>query len=208
MRANEDNVGLVSGCGRATIEKLAHLKIVTVGDLVAYRGDDMMVKRIQTQAKKELQKKHIRCHSWYGCVAHVIRSSGTHRQRVTRATVGSLVFEPYALELDMMWLSPKGEKVHKRVSPSMLLCTQQAWNANDIVSDASESPSDSDSELIDKGLGEKYRCADVTKMLPFFTLDMNHKETKNLTTSEARGIKKLIKETQQFKIAFDDLLSE
>ena len=199
FRLRSDHVSLLHGCGRATVEKLVRVGIITYGDLIDYKGFDKSINKLRSKAKEAVDKKEISCHSWKGYVAHIIRNVGM-LQRIERAIVGNLIISPHMIELDMSWKSINGNTIHKHVSPIMLVSIQQAWKVNDIVSGVSDDIDSSDSGYDDK---EKYRCEDVLTMLPVFQVDVTHEETKNLNPHEWKAIRKLEKETRQFKLAFD-----
>lgn len=138
-------VSSLAGCGRVTTRKLNNASIYTIRDLLLHEehlpGVDLG--KLKAIARKECYQLpitntqeivQIKAHSWYGHVAHVLRSRG----QITRAIIGDVLVFPHRVLLSMTWRENRTLR-RKSVSPIAVFCTQQLWLTRDIVSDDSGS---------------------------------------------------------------------
>jgi hypothetical protein len=91
---------------------------------------------------------------------------------------------PHSVNITVSWYN-HGVKKKRSVSPVSLLCTQSLWSNYDIVSD--ESDSDSESESV----------PNVECFLPKLKIDVLNHSVIELDINKKKALKSMIKETNQ-----------
>jgi len=139
-----DSVVAIPGCGPRTAEKLNVVGVVTVKDLLEYRGASpegpVNLSRLQATARSLVNATpptpaplvpaagsppHTKQHSWYGLVGHRLGS-----RVVRRVRIGMLMITPYGVVL-----ATRDKGGTFPVSPLMLSCTHTLWKGTYVVSD-------------------------------------------------------------------------
>ena len=149
-----DPISILSGCGKVTTDKLNSIGIVTLHDLLIYKGPTplgMNLIRFKQMASAmtgipidvedtTIVKKlppveeipHTNLHSWFGLVAHYPTPTD-----IRRVTIDRLAITPYGVVFVVHWYS-KGKCRSKSVTPLLLFSIYTLWSSRYVVSDDSE----------------------------------------------------------------------
>lgn len=154
-----DSISILSGCGKVTTDKLNSIGIVTLHDLLLYKGPTPIginlsrfkqmasvmtgipidtnidtTTTIETLPPVE-EIPHTNLHSWFGLVAHYPTPTD-----IRRVTIDRLAITPYGVVFVVHWYS-RGKCRSKSVSPLLLFSIYTLWTSRCVVSDDSEESS-------------------------------------------------------------------
>lgn len=137
-----DPVQCIPRCGPVKSQRLAEVGVLTVHDLLCYKGpapQGVNLAQLKSTAEQLLTHKiaaptvatkgpHTSQHSWYGMTVHAIVSKS-----IRRVIIQDLVVLDHAILLSVCWYA-KGSWHSKMVSPMAILALHNLWKQHYVVS--------------------------------------------------------------------------